>query len=102
MENDKNELINNENLMSSDVFKIEYIDQKLDNNTKFQNWKKDMRNIYGNKLKIIKCSKDNIYFCTNKNESIHKYRYKCPKCNKSICCYCLQTFKTILLYQRKI
>ena len=75
MENDKNELINNENLMSSDVFKIEYIDQKLDNNTKFQNWKKDMRNIYGNKLKIIKCPKDIIYFCTNKNESNHEYKY---------------------------
>ena len=98
MENDKNDINNNEKLISTDIYKIEFSGQKLDNNNKFLNWKKDMINLYGNNLKLIKCKKDNIYFCIEEkkinhdDEDIYIYRYKCPLCNKYICPDCQKAF----------
>ena len=98
MENDKNDINNNEKLISTDIYKIEFSGQKLDNNNKFLNWKKDMINLYGNNLKLIKCKKDNIYFCIDEkkinhdDEDIYIYRYKCPLCNKYICPDCQKAF----------
>ena len=93
MENDKNYLNNEENLINEDVYKIEFSDQNLDNNIRFQNWKKDMLNLYGNKLILVKCYKDNIIFCAKRKE-LQTYKFKCPKCNIFICSFCLKYFST--------
>ena len=92
-ENNKiDELENSEELLSSDYYKIELSGQNIDDNINFQKWKKDMINLYGKKLILIKCSKDNIMFCVDKTKNINQYRYKCPICNRFICSYCLKPF----------
>ena len=92
MENDKNDLNNIEKLESADYYKLDYFRQKLDSNIKFQKWKTDMINLYGDNLELVKCYKDKILFCVDKKKNEKKYRYKCPICNNFICFYCLQAF----------
>ena len=93
-ENNKNDELNNiEELANSDYYKLDYSGQNMNNNIKFQKWKKDMINLYGKKLVLIKCSKDNLFFCVDKTKNINQYRYKCPFCNKFICSFCLKPFK---------
>ena len=93
-ENYKNDELNNmEELVSSEYYKIEFSGQNINDNIKFQKWKKDMINLYGKKLLLIKCSKDNLFFCVDKTKKINQYRYKCPICNKYICSYCLRPYK---------
>ena len=97
MENEENNKNDNFNIMdglvSSDYYKIEYSGQNINNNIKFQKWKKDMINLYGKrKLVLIKCFKDNLFFCVDKTKNINQYRYECPICTRFICYYCLKPY----------
>ena len=93
MENDKNDLNNTENLLTGDVYKIEHSNQNVDNNIKYQKWKKDMLNKYGNNLILVNCNKDNVIFCA-KREKKKSYKFKCPICDNFICSFCLKSFNS--------
>ena len=92
MENEAN--INDLNLIEStgddyNIFKIDYPNQNLDNNKEYQQWYNSMTNKYEKKTKILKCKKDNIYFCI---ENKRNYFYaKCPLCKKNLCIFCLNS-----------
>ena len=92
MENDG---LNNCENLSTEFYKPDYFGQNLNNNAKFQNWKKEMIIKYGNNFQIILCYNDNIFFYIDKKKNNRMNRYKCPICNKYICFYCLN----ILVYR---
>ena len=86
MENeDKNiGLIEGENINNSNIFKPDYMNQNLDNNINFENWKSSMiKN--GNKGKFYKCPNDKIYFYEEKNGIVGD----CPLCKHNICFFCM-------------
>ena len=72
------------------IFTIDYADQNLDNNIKFQEWKNSMIKKYGNDAKLFKCEKDKILFYSNYKDciSLPCYRNECPKCKEYICHFC--------------
>ena len=93
MENEKKDL-DKENLLFNEIYKIDFCDQKLNNNSNFKEWKKNMKNLYGNKLLLIKCFQDNIvFFIKDKAIDNKDYKYQCPICKKYICSYCFNSFK---------
>ena len=60
MENDIKDYLTNINKMKSDnIFKLDYNEQSLKNNLKFNSWKNIMLQKYGND---VKCSYDGLYF----------------------------------------
>lgn len=92
MENDenKNEILVQNNDNSNRIFKLDYEGQNIENNNNFIQWKQSMLSIYGNNTKFFKCLKDNILFCKNDdlNHDIFFYQNICPICQNRICYYC--------------
>lgn len=89
MENESND--NNEHLNDSEgnVFELEYANQPIKNNIKYENWEKRMKDKNGNNIRFLRCLKDKIIFCANKNEKTDDpLTAKCPLCKDSICFYC--------------
>ena len=91
----ENELIESNlsknNLSSSDdVFKLDYENQKTENNAHFDNWQNKMIKKYGNDAKLFKCIYDNLYFYVSYNDckSMPYYLRKCPECQHKICYFC--------------
>ena len=66
MENYIKDYLTNINKMKSDnIFKLDYNEQSLKNNLKFNSWKNIMLQKYGND---VKCSYDGLYFhCINES-----------------------------------
>ena len=93
MENNYNELLNDQNkeINIINIFKPDYTEQKMNNNTNFQKWKKSMINIYGENTKFFKCSEEQIIFCvSNYNCKNENYKNQCPSCYMNFCNYCLK------------
>ena len=85
-DNNNNEYINEYN---ETVFELEYENQPIKNNIKYKNWEKKMKDKNGNNIRFLRCSKDNIIFCVNKNEKTDDpCTAKCPFCKHLICFYC--------------
>ena len=72
------------------VFKIDYDNQKLDNNIDYKNWKESMLKYYGKNAKLFRCLNDKILFFKKyiDSKSIFNYFQKCPICKKYICYFC--------------
>ena len=93
MENDEEKNINliiKNDLTSTSVFKLEYIEQNVNDIFEYQKWKEKMLIELGNNSKQFKCTKDKILFYSTYNEYIKNpiYKYKCPICNNYICYFC--------------
>ena len=72
------------------IFKLEYPNQKLDNNKEYIKWKQLMMKIYGNNAKEFRCIKDNIlYYCNYETFLSNEFNRECPKCKTNICYFCL-------------
>ena len=99
MENEVNlkEMDLNEQLViNNNIYKLDYENQKVDNNINFISWKKSMLKEYGNDAKLFRCQKCNILFYSN-NIDIKKepyYSIPCPICKLYICYFCLTSFKS--------
>ena len=93
MENENNSELCDKNISNSEcAFKLDYPNQPLKENKKFQNWKIQMLKRYGKDAKLFKCNYDNCYFYgTNKECRTKPYGSAyCPICSRSICYYCLE------------
>ena len=93
MENDEEKNINliiKNDLTSTCIFKLEYLEQNVNDNFEYQKWKKIMLIKFGNNSKQFKCIKDKILFYSTYDECINDpyYRCKCPICNNYICYFC--------------
>ena len=94
MENDEEKNINliiKNDHTSTSVFKLEYIEQNVNNNIEYQKWKEIMLIKFGNNAKQYKCNKDKILFYSTYNVCLNEYYYykcKCPICNNYICYFC--------------
>ena len=90
MENDiRNET--NENLIDiNKYFQLDFSEQDLKGNRKFEEFKKQKLNELGKDAKLFHCKKDNIYFYVSKKEyKVHPcYFKKCPLCNNNVCYFC--------------
>ena len=94
MENEIND--NDEYLMKNDskidkgiVFELEYSNQQINNNIKYKKWEKKVKDKYGNNIRLLRCLRDKIIFCANKNDKEDDpCTAKCPLCQKLICFYC--------------
>ena len=92
MENElvESNLSQNNTSRSDEVFKLDYENLKLENNTHFDNWKNEMLKKYGNDAKLFNCIYDNLYFYVPYNDckSMPYYLRKCPVCQHKICYFC--------------
>ena len=93
MENDEEKNINliiKNDLTSTSVFKLEYIEQNVNDIFEYQKWKEKMLIELGNNSKQFKCTKDKILFYSAYNDKIkdNYYKCKCPICNNYICYFC--------------
>ena len=97
MENDenKNDNIIETNILNNNIFKLDYLNQNYENNTKFIKWNQLMLKEYGNNIKLCKCKIDNILFYISYNKCLEKppFSGKCPLCNNYICPFCSYSFK---------
>ena len=83
---DNDEYLNEPN---GTVFELEYANQPIKNNIKYKNWEKKMKDKYGNNIRLLRCLKDKVIFCANKNEKTDDpCTAKCPLCQDLICFYC--------------
>ena len=82
MENDiRNE--NNENLVDmNDYFQLDFAEQTIKGNRKFEEFKKQRLNELGKDAKLFHCKNDNIYFYISKKE--------CEIDDNNNHCYCKQ------------
>ena len=90
MEND-----NEENLIDlNNYFKLDFSEQKLEGNRKFEEFKKQQLIKLGKDAKLFQCKTDNIYFYVSKKNCkiIPYYFKKCPLCNKYACYFCKRNF----------
>ena len=86
MENDesKNSNIIEKNLLNNNhIFKLDYFNQKLENNKIFTKWNQLMIKEYGNNVKLFKCKVDNKLFYLAYDEclKISPFAWKCPLYN---------------------
>ena len=89
MENEKDDLINFNELAKDSYFKLEYTGQGLNlGDPEFKKWQKSQFDMLGNDIKIYKCKKDNIIFYGPYNTRDILYQCKCPMCKKYICYFC--------------
>ena len=91
MENDGKELFlpkDKKDLNNSNVYNLDFENQKIENNANFNKWKELMNELYREQRKIYKCPFKNHYICVEPNDEI----IKCPSCNKEICLFCLNEF----------
>ena len=86
----ENDIEYEESFINENIFKIDYINQNLDNNTKYKKWNNLMLSKYGNNSKIFKCIKDNIIFYAKYEDAISSpcYKIECPICKCLICHFC--------------
>ena len=92
MENENDSELDDKNISNSEcVFQLDYSNQSLKENKKFQKWKIQMLKKYGNDAKLFKCKNDNCYFYGSNKECKTKPlgAAYCPICRRSICYYCL-------------
>ena len=88
MENVKeNYLIDINGEKIENIFKLDYKEQSVKDNSKFNSWRNRMLQKYGNDAKLFKCSYDKIYFYPS-NKKLSSCSSTCPSCNLSICYYC--------------
>ena len=88
---------NDEPNLKEEIFKLDYLDQNLDNNLEFQKWKESKKKKYGKNSKIFKCLEDKILFF-KKDEDCKRYPfYKCicPICEKPVCYFCFRYSKEL-------
>ena len=89
MENEIDTGLTNSNENNPNIFLLDYKEQKLKNNSKFEEWKKKMIKIYGNDAKIFKCKRENIYFYVSYESCKNSlYLIRCPLCDKLTCYFC--------------
>ena len=104
MENDNNAIELSSEIIGSNVdnniFQLEYQNQVLDNNIKFQKWKNSMLKKYGSDAKLFKCKKDNILFFISKGNTLQApcYLKKCPICRELICYFCSYYYLSIFTH----
>ena len=91
MENDINSNLTKNEL--ENIFKLDYENQKLENNIEYEKWKDSIKNNYGNDVIIFRCLEDNILFSNENNNSNSFYFIKCPICNNFTCSYCSYSSK---------
>ena len=85
MENEKeNYLIDINGEKIENIFKLDYKEQSLKDNSKFNSWRNTMLQKYGNDAKLFKCSYDKIYFYSS-NKKLSSCSSVCPSCKLSIC-----------------
>ena len=92
MENENDSELDDKNISNSEcAFQLDYSNQSLKENKKFQKWKIQMLKKYGNDAKLFKCKNDNCYFYGSNKECKTKPlgAAYCPICRRSICYYCL-------------
>ena len=90
MENDTRS-INNENLIDiNDYFKLDFVEQTLKGNRKFEVFKRQKLNELGKNAKLFHCKNDNVYFYVSKEECEIDPRYykQCPSCKNYTCYFC--------------
>ena len=83
--------VNQQNLIDvNEYFKLDFPEQKLKGNRKFEEFKKQKLKELGKDAKLFHCIKDNIYFYVSKTEcKILPYYYKkCPLCDNYVCYFC--------------
>ena len=83
------------NTKNENIFALDYLNQKIDNNADFQKWKRKMLVKNGNDAKFFKCNQDMIYFCTTYYDCLRSpsFKGKCPICSKDICLFCSNNYK---------
>ena len=86
----ENDIEYEESFINENIFKIDYINQNLDNNTKYKKWNNLMLSKYGKNSKILRCIKDNIIFYAKYEDAISSpcYKIECPICKCLICHFC--------------
>ena len=91
MEND----IRNENIYyMNDYFQLDFAEQTIKGNRKFEEFKKQRLNKLGKDAKLFHCTNDNIYFYISKKEceiddnNNHCYCKQCSLCKNYICYFC--------------
>ena len=88
-------IIDSSELNLNNIFKIDYVNQKLDNNIEFQKWKESMLIKYGKDAKLFRCIEDNILFYITYKDCRKKPSFggKCPICKNQICLFCSYNYK---------
>ena len=108
MENEGNEkTINlNEKFEQNNIFYLDYGEQKVINNKKYQIWNESMLQKYGNDAKLFRCIQDKILFYVSYADCIDdpSFKCKCPICGNIICHFCsgIDTLNVICCYKRLI
>ena len=70
MENENDSELDDKNISNSEcAFQLDYSNQSLKENKKFQKWKIQMLKKYGNDAKLFKCKNDNCYFYGSNKEA---------------------------------
>ena len=82
---------NNENLVDiNNYFQLDFSEQTLKGNRKFEEFKKQRLNELGKDSKLFHCKHDNIYFYVRKkeceivDENNRCYFKQCPSCKNSM------------------
>ena len=108
MENEGYEnIINlNEPFAQNNIFNLDYGEQNVINNKKYQIWNESMINIYGKDAKFFRCIQDKILFYVSYDDCIDEpsFKCKCPICGNTICLFCsgIDTLNVICCYKRLI
>ena len=86
---------NYENLVvMNDYFQLDFAEQTIKGNRKFEEFKKQRLNKLGKDAKLFHCTNDNIYFYISKKEceiddnNNHCYCKQCSLCKNYICYFC--------------
>ena len=80
-----------ENLVDITVyFKLDFAEQTIKGNRKFEEFKKQRLNELGKDAKLFYCKNENIYFYVSKSEcrTLPFYYKQCPSCNNYVCYFC--------------
>ena len=94
MENDECQrglnIINENEQHLDNVFKLDYLNQKLNDNVEYKKWLNENIQIYGKNYKLFQCSMDKLLFITSTSDckSYPFYQSICPKCKNPICYFC--------------
>ena len=90
MENDIS-IQTNVNLIDiNEYFKLDFPNQNIKGNRKFEEFKQRKLNELGKDAKLFYCKKDSIYFYVSKAEckKLPLYFKKCQLCNNYVCYFC--------------
>lgn len=72
------------------IFELDFANQNIENNTNYKKWEKNIKNKYGKNIRILRCLKDKIFFCSRNEDDKDNdpLTAKCPLCQDLICFYC--------------